>query len=91
METAIKISRQTGENMSTTQEPITIYRENRIFLFEAREGVLKCEWGPRNEGPENKRRSAGTVKIKDFTDQTVAQEFLIKRAKKQIDAIEDNG
>ncbi len=72
--------------MPVDQDEAAIYRENRIFLFESRPGVLKCEWGPRNEGPENKRRSAGTVKVADFESPEAAHQFLLRRAKRRIDA-----
>lgn len=72
--------------MTTEPEELTIYRENRIFLVESRPGVLKCEWGPRNEGPETKRTSVGTVKIADFETEAAANQFLLRRAKRMIDA-----
>lgn len=72
--------------MPTEQDEYTIYRENRVYLSESRPGVLKCEWGPRNEGPEAKHASAGTVKISDFESEEAARQFLLRRAKKMIDA-----
>ncbi len=71
--------------MSSEQEPVTIYRENRIFLYESRAGVLKCEWGPRNEGPDTKRKNVGTVKVGDFESEDAANQFLLRRAKRMID------
>lgn len=76
--------------MTTEEEEPTIYRENRIYLRESRPGVLKCEWGPRNEGPETKRRSAGTVKTADFENEQASRQFLVRRAKKMIDAAEQS-
>ena len=71
--------------MLSDQDVHTVYCENRIFLFESRPGVLKCEWGPRNESPETKRISAGTVKIADFENVEAARQFLLRRAKRMID------